>query len=133
MKKFFAICAVALGLTGCANIDNAYNTLTGASVSPQSALVAANSFDALETVATGYLQLPACGSGAPVTCRNAAAVSKIVPAIRSGRAARNAIEALLSANNGGAITVASYNTLSAAVTTLEAVYSSYSISVTSAK
>ena len=34
---------------------------------------------------------------------------------------------------GGAITVASYNTLSAAITTLEAVYSSYSISVTSAK
>lgn len=130
MKKLAFIGAVALGcvsLAGCAGL------LPSASASPQSALVAANSFDALETVATGYLELPHCATSSSAACRNASAVASIVPAVRTGRTARNQIEALLQANNGGAIPLATYNTLSASIATLEAVYAQYSISTTSAK
>ena len=124
MKLKLAFAAVALlGLSGCA----AFNAITGATVSPQAASVIVNSFDASETVATAYLQLPQCATGGPVTCRKPAAVATIVPAVRSGRVARDQIMSLLNANNGGAIPVASYNTLQAAITSLQAVYSTYSI------
>ena len=128
MKLASLIIVAALALGGCSTITQAWDVATATSVPPQYALAAANSFDAVETVATGYLQLPACGStGASVACRNAVAVAKIVPAVRSGRAARNAIETLLGQNSGAAIPVASYNTLEAAISTLQTINSQYNI------
>ena len=128
MKLASLILVAALALGGCSAITQAWDVATATSVPPQYALAAANSFDAIETVATGYLQLPACGSvGASVACRNAAAVATIVPAVRSGRAARNAIETLLGQNSGAAIPVASYNTLEAAISTLQTINSQYNI------
>lgn len=113
----------ALALGGCAT----YNNLTGAKVSPQSALVAANSFDALETVATGYLQLPPCTTTQWAACRNATAAKRIGPAVRAGRVARNQVEALLAANNGNAIPVVTMDTLQSAITTLQSIYTQYNI------
>lgn len=128
MKLTSLILAGVLALGGCSAITQAWDVATATSVPPQYALAAANSFDAVETVATGYLQLPACGSvGASVACQNAVAVAKIVPAVRSGRAARNAIETLLNQNSGAAIPVASYNTLEAAISTLQTIDSQYNI------
>jgi hypothetical protein len=123
LSAFLFVGALALG--GCSTIS----TLTGASVSPQSALVAANSFDALETAATSYLQLPACATPSPtgVVCRNAAAAKAIGPAVRSGRTARNQIEALLAANSGAAIPVATLATLQAAIASLQSIYTQYNI------
>lgn len=121
MKKLAIL--LCLGLGACQTIG----MVLGTSVPPQTALIAANSYDVLETVMTGYLQLPPCGAGAPVTCRNPAAVANIVPAVRAGRTARNQIEALLTTNNGGSIPVASYNTLTAAITTLQAVQTQYNV------
>ena len=125
MKTVILASACALALAGCSTLST-LGVIAGTSVSPQTALVLANSFDAIETVATGYLQLPPCGSTTGV-CRQQAAVANIVPAIRSGRTARNQIEALLKANTGAAIPIASYNTLDAAITTLQSVYSQYNI------
>jgi len=113
-------------LGGCAAVQQAWDVATSTSVPAQYAYAAANSFDAIETVATAYIQLPPCG-GAWVVCRNSAAVAKIVPAVRSGRVARNQIEALLTANSGAAIPIASYNTLEAAISSLQAVYVQYNI------
>lgn len=123
MKLHAYLLIGALALGGCSTIS----TLTGASVSGQSALVAANSFDALETVATGYLELPPCTTTQLAACRNTAAAHALGPAIRSGRTARNQIEALLVANNGGAIPVATLSTLQAAIKTLQSVYAQYNI------
>ena len=131
MKKFLAIVAVGLALAGCAKVEQAWNVATSASVPAQYAYAAANSFDAIEAAATAYIQLPLCGSqGASVACRNATATAKIVPAVRSGRAARNQIEALLGQNSGAAIPVATYNTLEAAINTLQAIDAQYNISAT---
>lgn len=120
--------ASALALSGC-GAGTFLTNLTGATVSPQSALVAANSFDALETAATAYLQLPACATPSPtgVVCRNAAAAKAIGPAVRAGRTPRNQIEALLAANNGAAIPVATLATLQAAIASLQSIYAQYSI------
>jgi hypothetical protein len=113
--------------SGCTSVENAWNVATSTSVPAQYALAAANSFDAIEAVATGYLQLPPCG-GAVVTCRQSAIVAKIVPAVRSGRAARNAIEGLLASTSGAAIPVVTYNTLEASIATLQSIYTQYNVS-----
>jgi hypothetical protein len=123
LKMPVILFASAIALGGCSTIS----TLTGASVKPQSALVAANSFDALETIATGYLELPPCTTTQLAACRNQTAAAKIGPAVRSGRTARNQIEALLQANAGAAIPVASLNTLQAAIATLQSIYTQYNI------
>lgn len=127
MKPHVLALALLLPLCGCNTLTNAYNSLTGTSVSPQAAVVAANSFDALETAATAYLSLPACTTTQLAACRNATATKAIVPAVRSGRTARNQIEALLQANNGAAIPAASMATLQAAIATLQSVYTQYNI------
>lgn len=127
MKKVLVICA-ALALAGCntvSNVGNAISVVTAAKVSPQAALVAANSFNALEVTATAYLQLPKCP--ASVACKTDTAVKAIVPAVRSGRAARNEIESLLKANGGSAIPVVNYNTLTSANNVLQTIYNQYNI------
>ncbi len=112
-----------LHLAGCASLT----TLAGATVNPNYAYAAAQTFDAAETTADAYLRLPPCAAGGPPLCRKAAAVKAIVPAIRTGRTARKAVVAALQAANGGAIPVASYNTLQGAIETLNAAYANYSI------
>lgn len=128
MRKVLFAAAAALSLGACSNLQTLYGEVTSTSISPQAALAAANAFDAVETTATAYLSLPACGgAGAPIACRNATAVANIVPAVRSGRAARKAIEGLLQSSNGGPIPVANYNTLEAAIQTLQSTYAQFSI------
>jgi hypothetical protein len=118
--------AGALALSGCAEVGSVIGV--NPTVPGKTVLIAANSFDALETVGTAYLTLPLCGSaGASAACHTAAAKAAIVPAIKTGRTARNQLEALLQANNGGNIPVASYNTLEAAIATLQSLYTQYNI------
>lgn len=121
MRKILILCL--LSLSGCA----AWSVITGLSVTPQSAVVAINTFDALETIATGYLRLPPCVSTGPVVCRQAVAVANIIPAVRTGRVARDEIVLLLKQNSGANIPVANFNTLQAVITTLQAVYAHYNV------
>lgn len=127
MKAHALLIALALpALAGC-GATSMLSSLTGASVKPQAALVAANSFDALETAGTGYMQLPLCAAASSPACRTQAAAAQIVPAVRVGRKARDQIEGLLAANGGAAVPVASLNSLNAAIATLQSVYAQYSI------
>ena len=126
MRKLAILGALALAtvLSGC----NTLSVISGAAISPQSADVAINSFDVLEASATAYLSLPTCGApGATVVCKNLTAAAKIIPAVKSGRVARDQILALLNANSGAAIPVATYNSLEAVITTLQGVNSAYNI------
>lgn len=129
--KLASILVVAFALSGCAGlttIENAIGTVEGTSISPQAAATAIYAFNAVETVATGYGQLPSCNkAGAPITCNTPQALAAIKPAILSGRAAKNNLLGLLQSNNGGAIPVASYNTLEAAISSLQNVYVQYGI------
>lgn len=122
MKRWILVVVGALVLAGCQTVAT-----TSPTMSPQTAVVAVNTFDALEVAATGYLQLPACSATVTIACRQATAVRTIVPAIRLGRTARNVIEAALISAGGGAIPLVSYNTLNGVITTLQSVYTQYGI------
>lgn len=128
MKTFRAILfGSAFFLGGCSGLTNAINVVTGTSVTPSQAYIAANAFDAVEATATTYLQLPACATGASAVCRTASAVNSIVPAIRIGRIARNSLEAAVNAGGGAPVSVSLYNALTGQTATLQAIVNQYGI------
>lgn len=127
MKKLAIALTLAFGLMGCAQVQNAWTTLTGAQVSPQAVIVAANTFDALEATATNYLRLRKCtGTNGPV-CRDPAATAKIIPAIRAGRVARNNLEQFLKDHPGQLGPSGLYDALVTANTTLQGVFAQYNV------
>lgn len=127
MKKFIIIIALGLSLSACASINKTYDILTGATVSPQAVIVAANTFDAIEITATRYLRLPKCISGGTPVCRDPVITAKIVPAIRSGRIARNSLEQFLVDNPGKLGPSGLYNALISSISTLQAIYNQYGV------
>lgn len=128
MKRLLLIGALAASLGGCANLKNDWNAITGATVSPTAVIVASNSFDALEATATSYLTF--CKANrAMSSCANYVAVrAKLIPAIRSGRVARNNLETFLQQNPGALGSSGLYNALVSAVATIQGVVTQYSIS-----
>lgn len=121
---------IAFALSGCAQLTNAWNTVTGAQVTIQTVSVAASSFDALEATATNYLRLPKCtGSNGPV-CADPAIVAKIVPAVRSGRAARNNLEAFFQAHPDQLGPSGLYDALVAAAATLQSAEAQFNTGAT---
>jgi hypothetical protein len=125
MKRFIAVIALALSLGACAQLTNAYNVVTGATITPNQVYIAANAFDAVEASATTYLRLPACGS-AP--CRNVGATNTIVAAVRAGRLARNALEAAVNTNPGAPVNANLMATLTSSTSTLKAILSEFGAS-----
>ena len=87
LTKFSAILALLLSLGACASFQNAYDTLTGARVSPNAVYVAQNAFDSVEIVATHYLRACHLSPGAWAACTKPIE-SKVVDAVRAGRNAR---------------------------------------------
>ena len=130
MKKLLVL-VIAFSLAGCATelqkIKNAYDVVTSSSVSPTMVYVAANTFDALEATATNYLRLPTCG-GTAIICRNQNAVTAIIPAVRSGRVARNNLEQFLKDHPGQLGPQGLYDALTKSITTLQTIYTQYNIS-----
>jgi hypothetical protein len=117
MKKFLLIIPLALSLGACASLQTTWSMITGASASPTQIIVAANAFDAGEASATQYLLYCKQAVPAPSYCALATRRS-LVSAVRAGRVARNALEPYVVSGTAGP--AALYNTLVAAVTTLQA-------------
>lgn len=127
IKSLFAIALLGLTLAGCAGLTKTYDIITGATVSPAAVIVAANSFDALEATATNYLTLVRCnGSNGPI-CRDPKATKAIIPAIRSGRVARNNLEQFLKDHPGQLGPSGLYNALVTSINTLQGVYAIYNV------
>lgn len=128
-KSIIAIIALSL-LTGCSaelqKFKSAYDVVTSSSISPTMVYVAANTFDALEATATNYLRLPKCG-GSSIICRNQSAVAVIIPAIRSGRVARNNLEQFLKDHPGQLGPKGLYDSLTASIDTIQKIYTQYNI------
>lgn len=127
MKKFIAIGLLVLSLGACTQLTNAWDALTSAQVTPTTVLVAANTFDALEATATHYLRLPRCSSISGPICRDPAATKLIIPAIRSGRVARNNLEQFFYDHPGQLGPQGLYDALQAAIATLQGVFAQYRI------
>lgn len=127
MKRTIFILAFVLTLGACANLQNAYNTLNGTTVSPTAVYVAANAFDAVEVTATNYLKLKKCtGTNGPV-CRSPVATKQIIPAVRSGRVARTNLENFMAQNPGALGPAGLYNALTSATATLQAIVAQYNV------
>lgn len=112
MKKILILATLFLG--GCSTMSTLQHAM-GTSVSPTEAIIAANTYDAIEATATGFLTFCAkvpsdsrCGAG------NRRAIIKYV---RSGRAARNQMESYI--QNNTSVPSAIYNTVKAAVDNLK--------------
>lgn len=125
MKRLLPVLALAFALAGCAQLKNAYDVVTGATITPQQVYIAANAFDAVEASATTYLRLPACGS-AP--CRNVGATNTIVAAVRAGRLARNALEAAVNTSPGAPVNANLMATLTSSTATLKEILSEFGAS-----
>lgn len=128
MKKLLAIALLGLSLAGCATLQQDYAIITGATVSPAAVIVAGNSFDAIEATATNYLVF--CKANRTMAaCSNYVAARKaILPAVRSGRVARNNLENFLTANPGALGPSGLYNALVTSVNTLQAIAAQYNVS-----
>ena len=115
MRKFWLTAVIALALGGCAQLQKLETAVT-TSVTPTQALVAANSFDAIESSATGYLIY--CKANLATAACSADNRRNVLRYTRSGRAARNQIETMIQTST--TIPVAVYNTLITAVDNLKA-------------
>lgn len=116
--------------SGCTTISNLY-TIASGSASPNQVYIAANAFDGIEGTATQYLLLPLCPKGAPV-CRTGATSSAVYNNIVAARAARNALEAYMTANPGAPVPVSNYNILVTALQTLNALVQANAVQIKSA-
>jgi hypothetical protein len=116
MRKLALIPLLVLLLGGCAEVQTAWSVVTGTQVSATQILVIANAFDAAEATATQYLNF--CKSTVPVPSYCVLATRKsVVSAVRAGRAARMQLEPYIVSGDAGP--AALYNTLVAAVTSLQ--------------
>jgi hypothetical protein len=114
MKKLIGL-VLAMALGGCAQLT-ALTTASTTTVTTTQAITAANTFDAIESTATGYLVY--CKGNPAASVCNSRNRQSVIKAVRAGRSARNQIETSLA--NGASITSTVYNSLVAAVTTLQA-------------
>ena len=129
MKRLAFIFLFVLVMPGCAELQNAYNVLTGVTITPTTVYVAANAFDTAEGTATTYLKLPGCtGANGPV-CRDPKIAAQVVKLVRQGRPIRNQLEALISAGQGNAPVPASlYSTFSALLASIQQAMSQSGVS-----
>ncbi|KGT75782.1 hypothetical protein MA20_31790 [Bradyrhizobium japonicum] len=133
LKRILAIAGLALALAGCAQwqaieqkVSTVASAISGATVNPQAVLVASNIFDGLEVTATNYLRLAKCNGTTPV-CRDPAATKTIIPAVRSGRVARNNLQQFFKDHPGQLGPSGLYDALQKSIGTLQSVYAQYQI------
>ena len=133
MRKLFIAAALACSVTlgGCATqfgqkVEGVYSAITGATVDPQSVIVASNIFDGLERTATNYLRLKRCNGSTPI-CRDPGATKAIIPAIRSGRVARNNLQQFMHDHPGQLGPTGLYDALQASISTLQQAFTQYNI------
>jgi hypothetical protein len=113
MKKILIVAAL-LALAGC---NSSLFGLNPNVASPSSVVVAINAFDAAEATAANYLLLPDCSKVTTKVCRSATISTSIVKAVKSGRVARDALQADLTANTTAPVTT--IQVLTTAVATLQ--------------
>lgn len=125
MKKIILAALLALTLSGCANVQNAWNLFTGATVSPQAVYIARNSFDALEATATNYIVF--CKVHPRTVGCSKDAIARLIPAVRSGRVARNNLTQYQKSHPDQLGPTGLYDALVDATNTLQAIATNYNI------
>lgn len=134
MKKFFIIGLLAIGaigLGGCqgTKFGDFVNTIKSAAtgtISPEAIYIARNAYDAAEASATNYISLKRCPVQAPF-CRDPQATAALIPAIRSGRVARNNATQFLKDHPNQLGTQGLYDALTSSTDTIKQILAQYKI------
>lgn len=116
MKKFLFVVPLVFSLGACANLQNAWEMITSASVSPTQIIVAGNAFDAAEASATQFLLYCKANKAQPACALSIR--QKIVAAVRAGRTARNGLEPYVVSGTAGPSAL--FNTMVTSINTLQA-------------
>lgn len=119
------VLSLCLALGSCANLTNAYNVVTGVTVSPRAVVIAANAYNAAAISAKNYI-VYCTPRPQPAGCSDTA-IAKIIPAVRSGRDARNSLEQFLTDHPGKLGPTGLYDALTSATATLQSIASRYNI------
>lgn len=96
-------------------LQTVYSVVTQATVSPTEIIVAGNSFDALESLATQYLNY--CRGNLTVSICSSDNRRTTIRAVRAGRSARNQLEPYVASGTAGPSVI--YNTLVTAINALK--------------
>lgn len=123
MRKLIIALTLTLSVAGCANFQNTWGIVSGATVSPTAVYVARNSFDAAEVSATNYIVF--CKVHPATYGCSKTAIAKLIPAVRSGRVARNNLTQFQKDNPGVLGPVGLYNALNSATNTIQAISLQY--------
>jgi hypothetical protein len=119
-----AFVALALSLAGCAQLKNAYDTVTSAKVSAKTVYVAVNAFDAAKITAKNYI-IYCTPNPSPKGCDDNAIKTKLDPAIKSGTTARDSLQDFLATHPGELGSKGLYDALTAATNTIKDVTSNF--------
>lgn len=130
MNKIFII-LIAILLSGCegtrfGSLVSTVESIESGSVSPEAIYIARNAFDTVEVSATNYLMLKKCPQNAPF-CRDPIATAKLIPAIRSGRVARNNASQFLKDHPNQLGTQGLYDALVSTTNTIKQILNQYNI------
>lgn len=130
MKKIFLILALSLSLGACSTFERLKQTAEAVgefTVSPEAVVIASNTFDALQVTATNYLKLKSCRKINSVICRDPTATALIIPAIRSGRVARNNLQQFLADHPNQLGPSGAFDALNASISTIQGVFVQYRV------
>lgn len=135
MKRFLILPLMLLTLigaplAGCGTfgaLQTAVSTVTETKVDPDAVYVARNAFAIVEVTATKYLRLRRCSATSGPVCRSPAVTAQIIPAVRSGIAARKELVAFMKRNPGQLGTRGAYDALVSATSALKQIYGQYNI------
>ena len=128
MRKLALAGAIALALfaSGCANLQNTWERVTSAQVDPRDVYIAENVFDGLETTAKNFLHYCRLAPPNKGICKNDA-ITQVIAAVRSGRIARDNLDAFVKLHPDALGAKGLYDALTAATKTLQAVSQQYNL------
>jgi ABC-type glycerol-3-phosphate transport system substrate-binding protein len=121
--RFFTKAALAIAMITSLAACGTLQTIADASVSPKLVVAAAQTFDGVEKTATNYV-VACTPSPQPAGCSDAV-IQQLKPAIKSGREARDTLEAFLIVHPGQLGSKGTYDALVAANKLLTGVLSNY--------
>jgi hypothetical protein len=133
MRKFIAAAMLAVtlsvGVSGCGTIQQAWDIATSTKISPAAMVIARESFNSVEIIATRYLRLKKCSATSGPVCRDPAATRIIIPTVRNGIVARNNMVAFMREHPGELGPAGVYDALNLATDGLKKVFTDYRIGV----
>lgn len=126
MKRLILAMALALSLGGCASFQTAWDTVTGARVSPNAVYLASNAYDSVEIVATTYLRTCHKSPGTFAACAKSIEI-QVVDAVRAGRKARADVRNFMVAHPDALGVAGLYDALQQATSTLQSIINTYNL------